>query len=997
MAKITSESAFEEHIEDVLLNTHGFISAKQEDYDKTLCLRPDTVISFIRATQTKKWDDYCKLIGDLDQARRNLLKRIKEVVDKEGTLHVLRKGFEVIGAGHFDLCYFEPTNPVAEESRRLYKENLLHLQRQVKFSEADEKSLDMGIFLNGLPIFTIELKNQISGQNVGHAMKQYKDTRDPREPLFRFKRCLAHFAVDNDLVYVTTELAGSKTHFLPFNQGADGGAGNPPCKVGYATSYLWMEVWQKPRILDLIQRFIRVVDVLDDKGKKTDKQRQIFPRFHQLTCVRELGADAQKHGAGRRYLNQHSAGSGKTNCIAWLANSLATLHSSDGKPVFSSVIVISDRRVIDRQLQRTLTQVIETKGMLVNIAADDGMTSKDLKAALEDGKRIIVTTLQKFGVIMDSMGELPGERFAVIVDEAHSSQAGQSAKAVQRVLSYSSENEKKEEEEKTVEDRILEELKHRGPQKNVSHFAFTATPKPETLQQFGTKHADGTYKPFSLYTMRQAIEEGFILDVLKNYATYDQYWALLKKVKDDPEFDEVKAKSLLKQFVSRHERTIAKKVAIIVEHFLATVSDKLAGNAKAMIVTSSRLHAVRYRIAVDAHLKSINSPFKALVAFTDVVKDSKDGKEYTEANMNGFPEAATADRFESDDCRFLIVASKFQTGFDQPKLIAMYVDKKLGGVACVQTLSRLNRTTAGKEETFVLDFENSAEDIEEGFQPFYDRVTLSKETDPNQLYNIRTDLEKFGIHEAKDVEAFAKLWFDKSKTDKQKLLLPLLHAAVDPVARKWLAEAEEEQVDYKSKARDFVKLYSFMSSLVSINDTGLEKLFVFLRFLISKLPAQKGELPTAVLGMVDMEKLAVRKNEKKDIGLKRGETKVDPLNYGGGAELSEEERQALSKIIDDLNTRFNTSFTEDEIMVIKQLEKKIGEDEALRQQLKNGSRDAVEATFQQVAKDAFQDVMNDNFKFYKTVNDDEEMSKEFFARLFEWYVDGQKKSQAKKK
>ena len=995
MAKITSEAAFEEHIEDVLLNTHGFISAKQEDYDKTLCLRPETVISFIRATQTKKWDDYCNLIGDLDQARRNLLKRIKEVVDKEGTLHVLRKGFEVIGAGHFDLCYFEPTNPVAEESRRLYKENLLHLQRQVKFSEADEKSLDMGIFLNGLPIFTIELKNQISGQNVGHAMKQYKDTRDPKEPLFRFKRCLAHFAVDNDLVYVTTELAGAKTHFLPFNQGADGGAGNPPCKVGYATSYLWMEVWQKPRILDLIQRFIRVVDVLDDKGKKTDKQRQIFPRFHQLTCVRELGADAQKHGAGRRYLNQHSAGSGKTNCIAWLANSLATLHSSDGKPVFSSVIVISDRRVIDRQLQRTLTQVIETKGMLVNIAADDGMTSKDLKAALEDGKRIIVTTLQKFGVIMDSMGELPGERFAVIVDEAHSSQAGQSAKAVQRVLSYSSENEKKEEEEKTIEDRILEELKHRGPQKNVSHFAFTATPKPETLQQFGTKHADGTYKPFSLYTMRQAIEEGFILDVLKNYATYDQYWALLKKVKDDPEFDEVKAKSLLKQFVSRHERTIAKKVAIIVEHFLATVSDKLAGNAKAMIVTSSRLHAVRYRIAVDAHLKSINSPFKALVAFTDVVKDSKDGKEYTEANMNGFPEAATADRFESDDCRFLIVASKFQTGFDQPKLIAMYVDKKLGGVACVQTLSRLNRTTAGKEETFVLDFENSAEDIEEGFQPFYDRVTLSKETDPNQLYNIRTDLEKFGIHEAKDVEAFANLWFDKSKTDKQKL--PLLHAAVDPVVRKWLAEAEEEQVDYKSKARDFVKLYSFMSSLVSINDTGLEKLFVFLRFLISKLPAQKGELPTAVLGMVDMEKLAVRKNEKKDIGLKRGETKVDPLNYGGGAELSEEERQALSKIIDDLNTRFNTSFTEDEIMVIKQLEKKIGEDEALRQQLKNGSRDAVEATFQQVAKDAFQDVMNDNFKFYKTVNDNEEMSKEFFARLFEWYVDGQKKSQAKKK
>ena len=490
-----------------------------------------------------------------------LLKRIKEVVDKEGTLHALRRGFDIHGGGHFDLCYLEPTNPVAEESRRLYEENLLHVQRQLKFSETDEKSLDMVLFLNGLPIFTVELKNQISGQNVEHAMKQYRDTRDPKEPLFRFKRCVAHFAVDNALVYVATELANAKTLFLPFNQGADGGAGNPPCQTGYATGYLWREIWRKPRILDLIQRFIRVVDVLDNKGKKNGKQRQIFPRFHQLSCVRELGADAQKHGAGRRYLNQHSAGSGKTNCIAWLANSLATLHAPDGKPVFSSVIVISDRRVIDRQLQRTLTRVIETKGMLVNIAADEGMTSRDLKTALEDGKRIIVTTLQKFGVILDSMGQLPGERFAVHVDEAHSSQAGESAKAVQKVLSYASEDEQKDEEEKTTEDRILEELKTRGPQKNVSYFAFTATPKPETLQQFGTRHPDGSFRPYSLYTMRQAIEEGFILDVLRNYTTYDQYWALLKKVEDDPAFDGTKAKSLLRQFVSRHERTIAKKVA----------------------------------------------------------------------------------------------------------------------------------------------------------------------------------------------------------------------------------------------------------------------------------------------------------------------------------------------------------------------------------------------------------------------------------------------------
>ena len=990
MAKITTEATFEEHIEKILLDANGFFSAKQEDYDKKLCLRPDTVISFIRATQTKKWADYCALTGDKDQAARNLLKRIKEVVDKEGTLHVLRKGFDVIGAGHFDLCYFEPTNPVADESRRLYQENILHVQRQLKFSETNEKSLDMGIFLNGLPIFTIELKNQISGQNIAHAIEQYKTTRDPKEPLFRFKRCLAHFAVDNDLVYVTTELAGTKTQFLPFNQGADGGAGNPPCKIGYATSYLWREVWQKPRILDLLQRFIRVVDVLDDKGKKTDKQRQIFPRYHQLTCVRDLGADARQNGAGQSYLNQHSAGSGKTNCIAWLANSLATLHTPDGKPVFSSVIVISDRRVIDRQLQRTLKQVIETPGMLVNIASDDGMTSKDLKRALEDGKRIIVTTLQKFSVILDSMSELPGERFAVIVDEAHSSQAGQSAAAVQRVLSYSSDDEQKDEETKTTEDRILEELKTRGPQKNVSYFAFTATPKPETLQQFGTKKSDGSFKPFSLYTMRQAIEEKFILDVLKNYTTYDQYWALLKKVKDDPEFDETKAKSLLKQFVSRHERTIAKKVGIIVEHFQTTVADKLGGKAKAMIVTSSRLHAVRYKLAIDSPLKKLGSPYKALVAFTDVVKDTKDGQEYTEAKMNGFPEATTGDRFEGDEYRFLIVASKFQTGFDQPKLVSMYVDKKLSGVTCVQTLSRLNRTMAGKKETFVLDFENSADDIEKSFQPFYDRVTLSKETDPNQLYNIRTDLDKFAIHEAEDLEAFANKWF-AAKPSVEKL-----HAVVDPVAEKWKAASEEEQVDYKSKARDFVKLYAFMSHLVPLRDTGLEKLAVFLRFLLPKLPAKKGELPLDVLGMVDMEKLAVRLNGKKDIPLKRGESKVDGLNFGGGASLTEEERESLSKILEDLNERFNTSFSEDEIMVIKQLEKKISEDEALQQQLRSGAPLAVKATFQQVAQDAFHDLVNDNFKFYQKVSDDDEVSQEFFSRLFEWYLAGHMQSQQKK-
>lgn len=979
MPKITSEHTFEEHIENQLIEKHSFLPALQDGYDRELALRPQAVIQILRTSQPKAWAGYCDVIGSKAEAEVKVLKRIHEVIDKNGTLSLLRKGFDIHGGGHFDMCFFQPTSGIAEESARLYKSNLFHVQRQLHFSVADEKSLDIVIFLNGLPIFTVELKNQQSGQNVWNGIKQYKEDRDPKEPLFRFKRCLAHFAVDNDQIYMTTELAKARTFFLPFNRGNRGGAGNEPSLTGFASSYLWEEVWSKESILDLIQRFIRVVDVLDDRGKLTGKKRQIFPRFHQLSSVRALTLHAKDKGAGHSYLNQHSAGSGKTNCIAWLANSLATLHGRSDDPVFSSVIVISDRRVIDRQLQRTLSQVVETRGMLVNIDPEEGMRSSDLKSALEDGKRIIVTTLQKFGVIVSSMKDLPGETFAVIVDEAHSSQSGESAAAVQKVLSYSSIKEAKDEDEKTVEDRIVEELKRRGPIPNVSYFAFTATPKEPTLELFGTQQKDGSYRPFSLYSMRQAIEEGFILDVLKNYTTYDQYWALLKKIKDDPEFEENKAKTLLKRFVSRHERTIDRKIRIIVDHFMARAQSKCGGKAKAMIVTSSRLHAVRYRLAIDQYIQELDNPFRALVAFTDTVIDPKDGKKYTEAAMNGFSEAATADRFEADENRFLIVASKFQTGFDQPKLMAMYIDRKLQGVMCVQTLSRLNRTYPGKNQAFVLDFENESEDIKKAFQPYYDRIVLTKETDPNRLYDIRSDLADPEVYKQQHVEEFAKTWFAKRPN------IARLHAIADPVADEWRNLDDEERVDFKSKVRDYVKLYSFLSQLINLHTLDLEKLFVFLRFLLPKLPAESGSLPHEIAGMVDMERLAVRKKGTSDIGLKRGEAEVDPLNYGAGAGISEEERQTLSEILKDLNTRYNTSFTDDEILVIKGLEKRLGEDEALRQQLINGSQDAVRASFDQVAIDAFEDLIDDNFRFYKKVKDDKELSQEFFSRLFGWY------------
>lgn len=924
-------------------------------------------------------------MGGLEHAKTCLLARIKEVVEKEGTSHILRKGFDIHGGGHFDLCYFPPANPAAEESIRLSGENIFQVYRQLRFSEDDGKSLDIAIFLNGLPIFTAELKNQQTGQDVGHAMRQYRDTRNPKEPLFRFKRCLSHFAVDNSQVYMTTEIAGPKTDFLPFNKGDNGGSGNPPSATGYASGYLWGEVWKRESILDLVRRFVHIADVLDDKGKKTGRHRQIFPRYHQMTSVRELCAAARKNGAGKRYLLQHSAGSGKTNCIAWAANSLATLHDESGRHVFSTVIVVSDRRVIDRQLQRALSQVVETRGMLVNIDSSEGMTSRDLSTALKDGKRIVVTTLQKFGELLDSVEGLPGENFAVIIDEAHSSQTGEHARALRKILSSRREtasiaSDDEDSPEDSVEDLVLQELNSRDSQKNVSYVAFTATPKSSTLQMFGCKTADGSYRPFNLYSMRQAIEEGFILDVLKNYATYDQYWSLLKKVEDDPEFSSPKAKSLLKQFVSRNKTTISKKSAIMLDHFTDNVAHLMGGRAKGMVVTSSRLHAVRYKLAIDELIKQEGLPFKTLVAFTDTVTDPETCKEYTEAKMNGFAESATADRFESNEYRIIIVASKFQTGFDQPKLVSLYCDKKLRGVAAVQTLSRLNRIASGKEETFVLDFENSAEEIESSFQPFYDRVALTKEVSPNELYNIRTALQKYGIHEDADIDSFASCWFGKKDN------LPKLHATADPVALRWFAAPEEDRVDYKSKARDFVKLYSFVSGLVPIKDTSLEKLFVFLRFLIPKMPTKTGSLPHEVMSMVDMEKLAIRRGEKKDISLKKGESSTEALNYGAGATVSEDDQEALSEIIKDINQQFNTEFAEDEALILQTINSRLDEDIALQQQLVNGARHAVSATFMQVAKDALEEVSERKFRFYKRVCDDPDISARLFERLLEWYV-----------
>ncbi|MGB8377128.1 MAG: type I restriction endonuclease, partial [Rhodanobacteraceae bacterium] len=630
-------------------------------------------LDFVLATQPKEWE---KLKQHHKEAvRQQFLRRLATEIERRGALDVLRNGLKDSGC-KFRLAYFRPASGLNEETRRLHAANLFAVVRQLRYSTKNENSLDLVLFLNGIPIFSAELKNPLNAQDVEDAIRQYKTDRDPREPLLAYGRCLAHFAVDPDLVYVTTRLAGPKTRFLPFNQGKFGGAGNPPVSPtqgGYATGYLWEDTWSRDSVLDLLRQFIHEVEEEDDKGRKTGQRFLIFPRYQQLDCVRKLVSAARATGAGQRYLIQHSAGSGKSFTIAWLAHQLATLHDATDRRVFDSIVVITDRRVLDRQLQSTMRQFEQTLGVVENI----DKTSRQLKDALESGKTIIVTTLQKFPVIAQEIGELPGKRFALIVDEAHSSQSGESTKSLKAVLSSRSlEDAEKEEShaqtpEEELENTILAEMANRGRLPNLSTFAFTATPKPKTLELFGTKRPDGKFAPFHLYSMRQAIEEGFILDVLANYSTYKAYWRLLKKVEDDPRYDKKKAAYLLKSFVELHPHAIAEKVRICVEHFAEKVQGEIGGKAKAMIVTRSRLHAVRYRLAVDTYLAERGYPFKALVAFSGTVRDG--GHSYTESGMNGFAETQTAKTFEQSEYRFLIVANKFQTGFDQPLLHTMYV------------------------------------------------------------------------------------------------------------------------------------------------------------------------------------------------------------------------------------------------------------------------------------------------------------------------------------
>ncbi|GIW53030.1 MAG: type I restriction endonuclease subunit R [Gemmatimonadales bacterium] len=958
----------------------GYHKRRPEEYDRALCLIPRDVVDFVLATQPKEWQKLKAHYGAEVEAR--FLRRLASEIESRGALDVLRQGIKDSGC-KFQLAYFRPASGLNEEIQRLYRANIFSVVRQLRYSDRHEKSLDLVLLLNGIPIFTAELKNPLTGQTVEDAIHQYKTDRDPREPLFRYGRCLAHFAVDPDLVYVTTQLEGPRTRFLPFNKGRFGGAGNPPVpptQAGYPTSYLWQEVWARDSVLDLIRQFIHEVEEVDEKGRKNGRRRLIFPRYHQLESVRKLVADARQRGPGQRYLIQHSAGSGKSFTIAWLAHQLATLHDAADRRVFDSIVVVTDRRVLDRQLQRTMKQFEQVLGVVENIDT----TSRQLKDALESGKTIIVTTLQKFPVIVNEIRALPGQRFAVIVDEAHSSQSGEQPKSLKAVLAARSLEEAEREEsgaktaEEEIEERIVAEMESRGWPANLSFFAFTATPKARTLELFGKQRPDGKFEPFHLYSMRQAIEEGFILDVLANYTTYKTYWRLLKKIEDDPRYDKRKAEYLLKSFVDLHPHAIHEKVRIMVEHFATQVQHEIGGKAKAMIVTRSRLHAVRYKLTIDQYLAERGYPFKALVAFSGSVQDG--GHTYTEPGMNGFPEAQTARMFERPEYRFLIVANKFQTGFDQPLLHTMYVDKKLGGVNAVQTLSRLNRTHPEKKGTMVLDFANEAEEIQAAFEPYYETTLLSEGTDPNLLYEKQTRLAAFPVYTEADVQAFARVYFDPKATQDR------IYAVLAPVVGRYRQLTEEEQHDFRGQLGDYVRLYAFLSQLLTFADPDLEKLYQFARYLRRLLPADRDTLPREIQQNIDMESFRIQETRRGKISIGRKAGILDPQATKREYPLPPEEPEPLSRIIAELNERFGLNLGPEHRLTVDQMMEKLHTDPALDAAARVNTRENVRLTFDQKVERVIQEIVETNFELYKRITDDPPFGQAFKDLLFDLYL-----------
>ena len=959
-----TETAFESSIENHLLKKAGYTKGSKDAFAPERGLDPTVFLEFIQKTQPKEWEYLRNL--QKDKADKILLDDLCRALDSEheGCLMVLRHGFKCFGK-LFRVAYFAPATGLNPETQKLYAANRLTLTRQLHYSNKHNKTLDLVLSLNGIPVATAELKNPMTGQTWRSAIKQYMNDRDPKDLLLQFKkRSLVHFAVDPDEVYMTTRLAGKATHFLPFNLGNGTGAGNPANPGGHKTAYLWEQVWERHSFLDILARFIHLqIEERKVGDKKVKRETMIFPRYHQLDSVRKLVADARGKGVGHNYLVEHSAGSGKSNSIAWLAHRLASLHDDKDEKVFDSVIVITDRLVLDQQLQNTIYQFEHKQGVVEKIDID----STQLAQALATGTPIVVTTLQKFPFVTEKIGELPARKYAVIVDEAHSSQGGESATELKGVLAGASIKEEakaKAEEEglPDYEEEILRTMAKRGKQPNISFFAFTATPKYRTLEVFGQPGPNGKPLPFHLYSMRQAIEENFILDVLKNYTTYKTYYHLTKSIEDDPEVDKKKAARALARFLSLHPHNIAQKAEVMVEHFRHFTRHKIGGRAKAMVVTSSRLHAVRYKQAFDKYIaEKAYTGIKALVAFSGTVVDPDlPNKEYTEVDMNqGIKEKELPEKFSTDEYQVLLVAEKYQTGFDQPLLHTMYVDKRLAGIQAVQTLSRLNRTHLGKEDTFVLDFVNETQEILDAFQPYYEQTTVGEQAQPQQLYELQAKLDAEQVYYKAEVEEFSKVFY-KPGEYQTPADHAVMNACLDPAVNRFNERDEDSQEEFRGWLTAYRNLYAFLSQIIPFQDSDLEKLYSYIRFLLTKLPERDLGPAYRLDEEVALKYYRLQKVSEGSIDLQAGKggEVSGPTEMGTG--VSHGEQIELSLLIDILNERFGTDFKPADQLFFDSVSEDALADSELRQAALVNTKENFGFVFLKALEDLFIDRMEQN-------------------------------------
>ncbi|EOE5701780.1 type I restriction endonuclease subunit R [Campylobacter upsaliensis] len=963
-----TEKDLESLIEAHLLN-NGYIKRVSKDYDKSLGMDKELFLHFLKSSQKDKLEQ--KNIGE-----QEFLKEVSLQIRRRGILKALQTGIEIRSVT-IKLAYSKPISSDNPQALENYKKNIFSITRQLYFSEKNNKSLDMVIFLNGLPLITMELKNPFTGQNVYNAIEQYKKDRDPRESIF--KQSVVHFALDSDLIYMSTKLEGVGTRFLPFNRGLNNGSGaigcecgggNPAVKDKMKTSYFWEELLQKDTLANLLFNFAQIV-------KKDKAESVIFPRFHQFDVVRKLLKDVKEKGVGQRYLIQHSAGSGKSNSIAWLAHNLVSLHRIENdkeKEVFDSILVVTDRRVLDRQIQENVKSFTQDKNLVESIT--DG--SKQLKAALEEGKKIIVTTIQKFPYIADEITHLQNKSFAIIIDEAHSSQSGKNAEEMGKAISNKND---KETGEMDLEEELIKIIENKKFQKNASYFAFTATPKPKTLEMFGSPceiNGEKKFIPFHLYSMKQAIEEGFILDVLKGYITYASYYKIVSK-NDNREYDKKKANAKLRAYVTNHIATIEKKATIMIEHFFQNICKKIGEKAKAMIVTSSRENAVKYYLFFKKYLQKNHPEYQALVAFSGDKKIN--GESYSEAELNGFSEAMLKDEFKKDKYRFLIVAEKYQTGFDEPLLHTMYVDKRLEGISAVQTLSRLNRICQNKEDTCVLDFVNTHEEIGKSFSTFYGQTYLKEPTNIDNIYTLKSELFDYGIYTQDELNSFIEAI--RKEQDENKI-----HSKLDNMIKEYNAKSDDEKTEFYTKAKVYLREYAFLAQILPFNDIELEKLSILLKMLIAKIvPPRTEDLAKGILNNVDLNSIRIILESKKDISLSNN-GELSPAGADGSSK-KEVELERLSNIVREFNTKFGSvDFGTNEKIAkeLMDLKDDIAKEQTFRDSL--GDEQNARRLFADIFKIQYLQFFKRNKDFFTQLDNKEEFKERVSNVIYEMIDEG---------